>query len=312
MTPRRAKGAAPAAARMAAMEHAAVPAGKAEADEAAGQDGDSPPVPAPAGGELAPAHPAGSTGAPLAGLEAALGYTFKDPTLLRRALVHRSYLHDVPDYALGSNERLEFLGDAVLGFLVAQRLYLRYPDKPEGELTTLRGALVRLTRLSVWAGMIDLGAYLYMSRGEEAQGGRGRDTIIGRAFEALLGAIYLDGGLRVVARVLRRFLVATSEGEIAAVLSGDYKSQLQRAVQARYKVPPTYRLAETSGPAHQRLFRIGVWAGDELLGEGEGPNKRQAEQAAAQAGLLRLGDEWSVVSDQQSVASDQSSVVSEQ
>jgi ribonuclease-3 len=246
----------------------------------------------------------GSAGAPLADLEAALGYTFKDPTLLQRALVHRSYLHDVPDFALGSNERLEFLGDAVLGFLVARWLYLRHPDKPEGELTTLRGALVRLTRLSVWAGMIDLGAYLYMSRGEEVQGGRGRDTITGRAFEALLGALYLDGGQRVVERVLRHFLAATSEREIAAVLSGDYKSQLQREVQARFKVPPAYRLAETSGPAHQRLFRIGVWAGEILLGEGAGTNKRQAEQAAAQAGLARLADEWPVVSDPQPVVSD--------
>jgi ribonuclease-3 len=298
MTPRRAKAAAGASAPATAMDQTSVPAGDTREGEAAGPAGDAPHVPAPAEAESAPAHSAGSTGAPLAGLEAALGYTFNDATLLRRALVHRSYLHDVPDYALGSNERLEFLGDAVLGFLVARRLYLRYPEKPEGELTALRGALVRLTRLSVWAGMIDLGAYLYMSRGEEAQGGRGRDTIIGRAFEALLGAIYLDGGLRVVERVLRRFLAATSEGEIAAVLSGDYKSQLQRAVQARYKVPPAYRLAETSGPAHQRLFRIGVWAGDELLGEGEGSNKRQAEQAAAQAGLARLGDEAADVSDQ--------------
>jgi ribonuclease-3 len=220
-------------------------------------------------------------------------------------MVHRSYLHDVPDFALGSNERLEFLGDAVLGFLVARWLYLRHPDKPEGELTMLRGALVRLTRLSVWAAMIDLGAYLSMSRGEEIQGGRGRDTITGRAFEAVLGAIYLDGGLRAVARVLRRFLAATSEGEIAAVLSGDYKSQLQREVQARFKVPPTYRLAETSGPAHQRLFRIEVWAGDTLLGAGDGSNKRLAEQAAAQAGLAHLADEWPVASDQPSVGSDE-------
>jgi ribonuclease-3 len=153
--------------------------------------------------------------------------------------------------------------------------------------------------------MIDLGAYLSMSRGEEIQGGRGRDTITGRAFEAVLGAIYLDGGLRAVARVLRRFLAATSEGEIAAVLSGDYKSQLQREVQARFKVPPTYRLAETSGPAHQRLFRIEVWAGDTLLGAGDGSNKRLAEQAAAQAGLAHLADEWPVASDQPSVGSDE-------
>ncbi len=280
------------------MDQATAPPGDAE--QAAGALDWRKPAAEPPPAEALPhtAHQ-GSVGAPLVGLETVLGYTFKDPALLRRALVHRSYLHDVPDFALGSNERLEFLGDAVLGFLVARWLYVRHPDKPEGDLTTLRGALVRLTRLSVWAGMIDLGAYLYMSRGEEIQGGRGRDTITGRAFEALLGALYLDGGLRVTERVLRHFLAATSEDEIAAVLSGDYKSQLQREVQARYKVPPTYRLADTSGPAHQRLFRIEVWAGEVVLGEGAGSNKRQAEQAAAQAGLARLaGDEWSVVSDQ--------------
>ncbi len=304
MTPRRSKASAAASALIAGMEQAADPVGTAEQAADASDRPELVADPFPAEAIPHPAHQ-GSVGAPLAELEAALGYTFKDQALLRQAMVHRSYLHDVPDFALGSNERLEFLGDAVLGFLVARWLYVRHPDKPEGALTTLRGALVRLTRLSVWAGMIDLGAYLYMSRGEEIQGGRGRDTITGRAFEALLGAIYLDGGLRVTERILRHFLAATSDGEIAAVLSGDYKSQLQREVQARYKVPPTYRLADTSGPAHQRIFRIEVWAGAEVLGEGAGSNKRQAEQAAAQAGLAHLADESSVVSDQQPVTSEQ-------
>jgi ribonuclease-3 len=238
-----------------------------------------------------PAHAHGSPGAPLQGLEAALGYTFRNMQTLQRAMVHRSYLHDVPDFPLGSNERLEFLGDAVLGFLVARWLYLRHPDKQEGELTALRGALVRLTRLSIWAGLIDLGAYLYLSRGEEIQGGRSRATITGRAFEALLGAIYLDGGLRAVERVLKRFLAATSESDIAAALQGDYKSLLQRQVQSRFKTPPIYRLAGSSGPAHERSFHMQVWSGQLLLGEGEGRNKQQAEQAAAQAALARQ-DVW--------------------
>lgn len=243
-----------------------------------------------AGPPAAP-HPPGSIGASLHELEAALGYTFRDLRTLQRAMVHRSYLHDVPDFPLGSNERLEFLGDAVLGFLVARWLYLRHPDKQEGELTALRGALVRLTRLSAWAALIDLGAYLYLSRGEEIQGGRGRATITGRAFEALLGALYLDGGLRVVERVLKRFLAATSESDIAEALRADYKSLLQRQVQSIFKSPPVYRLAGTSGPAHQRLFHIGVWSGERLLGTGEGRNKQQAEQAAAQAALARQ-TEW--------------------
>jgi ribonuclease-3 len=238
-----------------------------------------------------PAQPLGSPGASLHALEAAVGYTFRDLRVLQRAMVHRSYLHDVPDFPLGSNERLEFLGDAVLGFLVARWLYLRHPDKQEGELTALRGALVRLTRLSTWAALIDLGAYLYLSRGEEIQGGRTRATITGRAFEALLGALYLDGGLRVVERVLKRFLAATSESDIAEALRADYKSLLQRQVQAIFKSPPVYRLAGTSGPAHQRLFHMEVWSGERLLGTGEGRNKQQAEQAAAQAALARQ-PEW--------------------
>src|SRR4051794_38332122 len=157
-----------------------------------------------------------------ADLETALRYRFKHPELLRAALIHRSYLHDVPEGTEQSNERLEFLGDAVLGFVVARRLYLRYPDKSEGDLTRLRGALVRLSQLSAWGAQLDLGRYLYLSKGEEGQGGRNRPTIIGRAMEALLGAVYLDGGLRVMTAVLNRFLDSTSDSAVAAVLTADY------------------------------------------------------------------------------------------
>jgi ribonuclease-3 len=221
-------------------------------------------------------------------LEAALSYRFKHPNLLRAALIHRSYLHDVPEDTEESNERLEFLGDAVLGFLVARRLYLRYPDKSEGDLTRMRGALVRLSQLSAWGARIDLGRFLYLSKGEEAQGGRERATIIGRAMEALLGAIYLDGGLRVVERVLGRFLATTSESDVAAVLTADYKSQLQREVQGRYKSAPRYQLVDTSGPAHEREFTVEVSTGDRLLGRGVGRSKQQAEQDAARVGLEQL------------------------
>jgi ribonuclease-3 len=232
----------------------------------------------------------GAPGAPLPPLEAALHYQFQQPDLLRAALVHRSYLHDVPEGAAESNERLEFLGDAVLGFVVARRLYLRHPDKPEGQLTNMRGALVRLSRLSAWGAELDLGRYLYLSKGEEAQGGRERPTIIGRAMEALLGALYLDGSLDAVETVLGHFLDETTESEVAAVLTADYKSQLQRAVQARSKSAPQYRLVDTSGPDHALEFTVEVWAGDRLLGRGVGRSKQQAEQAAAQAGLQALED----------------------
>jgi ribonuclease-3 len=223
-----------------------------------------------------------------ADLETALGYRFKHPDLLRAALIHRSYLHDVPEGTEESNERLEFLGDAVLGFLVARRLFLRYPDKSEGDLTRMRGALVRLSQLSVWGAQIDLGRYLYLSKGEEAQGGRERATIIGRAMEALLGAIYLDGGMRVTERVLGRFLAATRERAVAAVLTADYKSELQREAQGRFRLAPHYRLVDTSGPPHERQFTVEVWMGEQLLGRGVGRSKQQAEQDAARAGLDSL------------------------
>jgi ribonuclease III len=232
----------------------------------------------------------GAPGAPLPPLEAALHYQFQQPDLLRAALIHRSYLHDVAEGAAESNERLEFLGDAVLGFVVARRLYLRHPDKPEGQLTNMRGALVRLSRLSAWGAEVDLGRYLYLSKGEEAQGGRERATIIGRAMEALLGALYLDGGLEAVETVLGRFLDETTESQVAAVLTADYKSQLQRAVQARSKSAPQYRLVDTSGPDHALEFTVEVWAEDRVLGRGLGRSKQQAEQAAAHAGLQALED----------------------
>jgi ribonuclease-3 len=224
-----------------------------------------------------------------ADLEAALGYRFKRPDLLQGALIHRSYLHDVPEGSAVSNERLEFLGDAVLGFLVARWLYERHPDKSEGELTTRRGALVRLSQLTTWGQEIDLGRYLYLSKGEEAHGGRERATIIGRTMEALLGAIYLDGGLRAVDRVLRRFLAATSESAVDAVLTADYKSQLQREVQSRYKTaPPHYRLVEESGPPHERQFTYEVVLGERSLAQGTGRSRQQAEQDAAHAALTAV------------------------
>ncbi len=221
-------------------------------------------------------------------LEAALGYQFKHADLLRGALIHRSYLHDVPEGAAESNERLEFLGDAVLGFVVARRLYLQHPEKPEGDLTRLRGALVRLSQLSTWGAQMDLGRYLYLSKGEEAQGGRDRPTIVGRALEAILGAVYLDGGLRAVTGVVQRLLARTSEHQVAATLTADYKSELQREVQGRYKNAPQYRLIDTAGPPHNREFTVEVGIGTMRLGEGTGRSKQQAEQAAAQAGLATL------------------------
>ncbi len=232
----------------------------------------------------------GSPGAAPAPLEAALGYAFRTPDLLRTALVHRSYLHDVGEGVAESNERLEFLGDAVLGFLVTRRLYTRYPAQNEGQLTHLRGALVRLERLTAWGTALDLGRYLYLSKGDDAHGGRASARIVGRAMEALIGAVYLDGGVRAADRVLGRLLAITPDDAVQAIVAGDYKSDLQHAVQTRLNRHPDYRLAEVSGPDHDRRFTVEVWAADRRLGQGVGRNKRQAEQAAAQAGLAVLAD----------------------
>jgi ribonuclease III len=218
---------------------------------------------------------------PLHELEEIIGYTFQDEELLKKALVHKSFMHEVPDFYLGSNERLEFLGDSALGFIVSSDLYRAYPDVSEGELTAWRGALVRLQTLAEVAAPLELGAWLYMSHGEEAAGGRTRGSNLGRAIEALLGAVYLDGGLDAAADVWHHILGERTQEQLQAVLEGDYKSQLQRFTQAHLRLTPMYRLVETTGPAHAQQFRMEVLVGDRVLAGGVGRNKQTAEQAAA-------------------------------
>ena len=225
---------------------------------------------------------------PLSDLESIIGYSFKNKEYLRNALVHKSYLHEVPDFYLGSNERLEFLGDAILGFIVSSDLFRSHPDIPEGQLTAWRGALVRLSTLADLGSRIKLGEYLYMSHGEEAAGGRARGSSVGRAVEALLGAVYLDGGQRAATRVWRRLLGKRSVEKIQDVLRTDYKSQLQQFTQAHLKVTPTYRLVETTGLDHAKQFHVEVLAGDRMLASGTGRNKQTAEQAAAEQALAML------------------------
>jgi ribonuclease-3 len=230
---------------------------------------------------------------PLHELQEKIGYKFVEEDYLRNAMVHKSYLHAVPDLPGGSNERLEFLGDSVLGFIVSSDLYLAYPDTPEGQLTSWRGALVRLTTLALIAEPLELGEYMYMSRGEEVAGGRTRGTNLGRAIEALLGAVCLDGGLEATRNVWHTIL---GEGEsivtlIEEVLSGDFKTQLQQFSQAHLKQTPQYRMVGTSGPDHAKQFKVEVLAGERTLAEGTGNNKQMAEQAAAETALTILKQE---------------------
>lgn len=226
--------------------------------------------------------------APFVRLERAISYRFKKRDLLKTALVHKSYLHAVPDFPLGSNERLEFLGDAVLGLIVSSDLYRGFPDHSEGMLTAHRGVLVRLNTLAEVAAPLNLGGYMYMSRGEEAAGGRQRSTNLGRAIEALLGAVYIDGGLKAVTRVWHTILGERTEEQIQNVLLGDYKSELQKQTQANLKVTPSYRIVETTGPDHSKVFTVEVRAGERVLAQGSGRNKQIAEQAAASEALKVL------------------------
>jgi len=221
-------------------------------------------------------------------LESIIGVTFRDKSLLTRALVHRSALNEQPDIAPCSNERLEFLGDAVLGLVTAEYLYHRFPEYREGNLTNLRAALVRGETLARFARQIDLGRFLYLSKGEEASGGRDREANLACAFEALVGAIYLDQGLPVTRHFIRRFVEPEIGMGFVPHLDKDPKSRLQEIVQGERQRTPRYRTVAEKGPDHAKVFTVEVLAGDQALGRGTGRNKQTAEQAAAQAAL----DNW--------------------
>ena len=216
-----------------------------------------------------------------------LGWDFQDRSLLFHSLVHRSYLNENPGTYLHSNERLEFLGDAILDALAAEFLFLRCPEMGEGDLTLWRSALVRTETLASFSAELDLGRYLVMGRGEETDGGRTRTTILADAFEAVLGAVYLDGGIEATRAFFTPFMEAAMTA-FAGRLPVDYKSALQMEVQGRSGITPQYRTAGTAGPDHARVFQVEVWAGDRLLGSGEGPSKQAAQQDAARAALEAL------------------------
>jgi len=231
-------------------------------------------------------------------LEGALEYRFRRGDLLRRALTHRSAVgaHVDPLSSrqergpLEDNERLEFLGDAVLGLLASEYLLDAYADWKEGHLSRSRARLVNARTLAAAAKRIGLGAHLYLSRGEEKTGGRERLAMLADAFEALVGAIYLDGGLAAAREFLKRQvfdLAAGSEQEQLA--ASDFKSGLQEYLQGRGKPPAEYRVVAESGPDHRKTFRVEVWSEGGALAAGEGASKKEAEQAAARQALERFG-----------------------
>jgi len=226
-------------------------------------------------------------------LGTALGVTFKDKSLLTRALTHRSYLNENSDLPYLDNERLEFLGDALLDFIAAEFLYQRFPEMPEGDLTSLRAALVKGDTLARFALDLGLPQYLLMSRGEEAARGRERAPLLAGAFEALIGALYLDQGLSAAREFILCFLPAESERVHALRLDRDAKSMLQELSQGKLQVTPLYRLVETRGPDHAKDFTIAVILNDIEYGRGTGRNKQTAEQEAARVALENLQAEVS-------------------
>jgi ribonuclease-3 len=225
------------------------------------------------------------------GLERNLGLVFIDKSLLHRALVHRSYLNEHPSFPLEDNERLEFLGDAVLGFFAGEYLYHRCPELAEGPLTSLRSVLVRRETLALFAAQLDLGRHLQMGTGESAGGGRERPAVLCATFEALVGAIYLDQGLETVQRFLSPLIAPVAARTLEEQSDKDYKSRLQELAQSHLRHTPRYTTVTADGPDHAKRFTVEVSIGGEPYGQGTGRNKQQAAQQAAQAALDRLAAE---------------------
>lgn len=223
----------------------------------------------------------------LAKLEKKLGLKFRNPELLIQALVHPSYLNENPDFTGENNQRLEYLGDALLDFLVGEFLFRRFSQLAEGELTSLRAALVKTKALAEFARQWDLGQYLFLGRGEEERGSRNRPSLLAVAFEALLGAVYLDQGIAPARRLVLKMIEPQMEKVLAQGLK-DYKTTLQEQVQAIFHETPAYRLAEEKGPDHAKEFTVEVIVGGKVLGQGRGASKQEAEQEAAREALKSL------------------------
>jgi len=225
------------------------------------------------------------TGERRAEIEAALGYAFRDPDLLRTALTHKSFINENPTSAGGHNERLEFLGDAVLDLVVSHVLVERFPAHDEGDLSKLRAVVVSEPGLAAAARRLGLGDGLRLGKGEELTGGRAKASLLADSYEAVLAAIYLDGGLESASAAVQRHfgevLAGLERGEGAV----DYKTRLQEWVQAHLRVIPRYKLVATTGPDHDKTFETELTVGEDVLARGVGKSKKEAEQRAAAAAL---------------------------
>lgn len=223
----------------------------------------------------------------LSNLEKTLGYRFTDLRLLQKALVHSSYAFEQSQGGK-DNEKLEFLGDAVLDLVIGHILYHRYTTLREGELTRLRSSLVNEHHLAKMARDLDLGMFLALGKGEDASHGRGKSSILSCAYEAVVGAVFEDGGYPIVYELVERFFIPDIEGKKEQLLLADAKSRLQELLQEKHNEAPTYKIDAEDGPSHQKLFTISVCFRDQVLGTGQAGSKKEAEQRAATTALEKI------------------------
>lgn len=227
----------------------------------------------------------------LKGLEDRIGYVFKDLKQLKRALSHKSYSNEKRLPRLEHNERLEYLGDAVLELCVSDLLIHNFPGSREGEMSKIRASLVNETALAEIARKINLGDYLFLGKGEEQCQGREKNSLLSDAFEALMGAVYLDAGFQVVFRIVSQLFLPEIQRATKEDINRDYKTKLQEEVQNLYKEAPDYRLVDEVGPDHAKIFHIDLFINGRKLSEGHGKSKKQAEQTAARKALKILQNE---------------------
>ncbi len=217
--------------------------------------------------------------------EKKIGVEFKDLNLLVQAFCHRSYLNENPDFDLGQNERLEFLGDAVLELVVTSYLYFKYPEETEGKLTTWRAALVNTKEIGDTANELGFEKFLLLSKGEKSEKGKARLCILANTFEAFIGALYLDRGYEEADVFIKKYLISRLEKIIDEGSYRDPKSELQEKIQEKSNITPHYEVIKENGPDHRKNFVIGVFVGKKKIGEGKGNSKKEAEEEAAKQAL---------------------------
>lgn len=230
-------------------------------------------------------------------LQIALEYHFHDTGLLHQSLVHRSYVHENPHLEEADNETLEFLGDSVLNLSISHLLFRGFPGYKEGDLSRLRSSIVNERELARVAVQLGLGSFLVLGKGEEMTGGRQKPSLLADTVEALLGAIYLDGGLdaaiHAVAGIFREYLSSGQLDQPLKTLDKDYKTQLQEVIQARFKLTPIYSMESEKGPDHDKTFHMSVSLGGRVLAEGAGKSKKEAQQEAARKAMAEIGPDIS-------------------